>query len=93
VPFALTEKARSEVVARLKLPTVEKRVLLRGQALLLMADGVTPGDIAKLLGVRERAVWKWKKRFRCENPVDRLADAPRSGRPPALSRKQTARRS
>jgi hypothetical protein len=86
VPLALTEEERKAVVARLGPATVQKRVFLRAQALLLMADGVAPGHVATLLGVHERTVWKWKKRFE-HAPVERLADAPRSGRPPSLSRK------
>ena len=92
VPLALTGQERSEVIALLTPAKVQKRVLLRGQALLLMADGVIPGDVATLVGVHERTVWKWKKRFEY-SPVERLADAPRSGRPPSLSRKRTAPRS
>lgn len=92
VPISLTEDERRDVVARLTPATVEKRVLLRGQALLLMADGVVPGDVAKLLGVHARTAWKWKKRFG-DAPLERLTDAPRSGRPPSLSRRPTARRS
>ena len=60
VSLALTEEERGNVVAVLGPPTVQKRVILRGQALLLMADGVGPRDVAKLLGVHERTVWKWK---------------------------------
>ncbi|SRR6266404_1095186 len=93
VALALSEKERSEVLAVLGPPTVQKRVFLRGQALLLMADGVPPGDVAKLLGVHERTVWKWKKRFGSGNPTERLSDVPRPGRPPSLFRTQPARRS
>jgi hypothetical protein len=72
---------------------VEKRIFLRGQALLLLAEGVPGCDIAMLLGVHERTVFKWKKRFDTDQPLERLTDAPRSGRPPSLSRKRTAPRS
>jgi transposase len=92
VPLALTGQERREVLALLRLPTVQKRVFLRGQALLLMADGVVTADVAALVGVHERTVWKWKKRFE-HGRVERLADAPRSGRPPSLSRRRTAPRS
>jgi transposase len=72
---------------------VEKRIFLRGQALLLLADGVAPPDIAKLLGVSVGNVRKWKRRFTTDNPLERLVDAPRSGRPPSLSPRRTAPRS
>jgi transposase len=79
--------------ARLRLPTVEKRIFLRGQALLMLADGVTASDVSRLLGVHLRTVKKWRKRFHRDNPLERLEDAQRPGRPPSLSRTPTARRS
>jgi transposase len=64
----------------------EQRVVRRAQALLMMADGVPGTDIARLLGLHVVTVQKWRRRFDCKNPSDKLADAPRSGRPPSLSR-------
>ncbi|WP_437932735.1 helix-turn-helix domain-containing protein [Sorangium sp. So ce291] len=49
----------------------------RGEALLLMADGVAPGDVAKILGVHPRTVQRWRARFRGPAPESKLADAPR----------------
>ena len=57
----------------------------------MMADGVPGMDIARVLGVRERTVERWRRRFDCENPSEKLADAPRSGRPPSLSDAVAAR--
>ncbi len=71
----------------------ERRIVTRAQAVLFMADGVPACDIAMVLGVHERTVFKWRKRFECEAPALKLADAPRSGRPPSLSRTPTAPRS
>ena len=92
VPLPLSDAQRAEVEAALRPDTAEKRVVRRGQALLLMADGVAATEIAKLLGVGRSTVMRWKKRFHCDEPAKRLADAPRSGRPPSLSRRPTARR-
>jgi transposase len=73
-------------------PTSEVRIAKRAQALVLMAEGVGSGDIAMLLGIHLRTVFRWKKRFAgVEDPASKLADAPRSGRPRALSRTQTPR--
>jgi transposase len=69
----------------------ERRIVVRAQALLFMADGVPASDIAMVLGVHERTVFKWRRRFECEYPATKLADAPRSGRPPSLSRTPIAR--
>lgn len=39
---------------------VERRVFQRAQAVPLMADGVPATDIAKLLGVHLRTVFRWR---------------------------------
>lgn len=92
--IVLTTGQRAAVEDAIRPATAEKRIVQRGQALLLMADGVSPGDVAKLMGVHERTAWEWKARFaRAEDPVSALADAPRSGRPPSLSRTPTLRES
>jgi len=88
--LALTSDQRDAVEALLGCGTTELRVARRAQALLLMADGVGLGDIARLMGVHVRSVEEWRSRFKkAANPVATLADAPRSGRPPSLSRKRT----
>ena len=92
VPLQLSAADRQELERKLGPGKVEKRIFLRGQALLLLADGVAPSDIAKLLGVSEGNVRKWKRRFRTDKPLERLVDAPRTGRPPSLSQRQTAPR-
>src|SRR5258708_7591225 len=91
-PFPLGPQQRDAVEAALRPATTEKRVAKRAEALLLMADGVGSDDVAMLVGVHVRTVFKWKARFAgVENPVEKLADAPRSGRPVSLSRKPTRR--
>lgn len=93
VPLEVSVEDRARLEAMLGPGKVEKRIFLRGQALLLLADGVPGCDIAMLLGVHERTVFKWKKRFDTDNPLNRLTDAPRTGRPPSLSPRRTAPRS
>ena len=84
--LALTPKQREAVEALLRAGTTEVRVARRAQALLLMADGAGPGDIAMLVGVHLRTVTGWRVCFKqAPDPVAMLADAPRSGRPPSLS--------
>ncbi len=81
-PLPLTPEQREAVEAAIRPAKAEQRVVLRGQALLLMAAGVSQGDAARALGVHARTVQKWRQRFlRTEDPVSKLADAPRSGRP------------
>lgn len=73
--------------------TARMGVVRRAQAALLMADDVATADIAVLLGVDLRTVTRWRARFRAADPVEKIADAPRSGRPRALSRNPNAQRS
>lgn len=57
----------------------------RIQALLWLAAGQSVEQVADLLGVSRRAVYYWAERFEQRRDLDlatRLADAPRSGRPP-----------
>ena len=91
-PVLITPSAREAVEASIRPAKTEVRVAKRGQALLLMSDGVGPHDIAILLGVHPRTVERWKARFvGSSDPVTKLADAPRSGRPVSLSRVRTRR--
>ena len=93
VPLHLSPEDREHLESLLRASTTEKRLWQRGQALLWMADAVPGADIARLLGIEESTVCRWRKRFAGENPLSRLADAQRSGRPPSLSRPRTARES
>jgi hypothetical protein len=84
----LTTEQREALETLLRAGTTEMRVAHRAQAQLLMADGVGPGDIAMLVGVHVRTVIEWRLRFKkATDPLAVLADAPRSGRPPSLSRR------
>jgi transposase len=91
VPIVLSADELARIEAAMRPAKVEQRVVRRAQALLMMADGVPGTDIARLLGVDVATVQKWRRRFDCDNPVETLADAPRSGRPPSLSDAVAAR--
>jgi len=92
-PFPLTPEQRETIEASVR-PTTEVRHAKRAEGLLLMAAGVGSGDIAMLVGVHVRTVFKWKVRFaKADDPAQKLADAPRSGRPVSLSRKPMQRES
>ena len=85
-PVALTAEQRAAVEAEIRPGKAEHRVVRRGQALLLMADGVSVSDTAMLLGAHIRTVYEWRQRFiGAADPAAKLVDAPRSGRPPSLS--------
>ncbi|MBA3365531.1 MAG: helix-turn-helix domain-containing protein [Actinobacteria bacterium] len=91
-PLSLSREQRAAVEAAIRPGKTELRVARRAQALLLMADGVSTYDTAKLIGVHVRTVFEWRERFRnADDPAAKLADAPRSGRPRALSPTPTPR--
>lgn len=91
VAIALSAEDRARVQAALRPAKAEQRIVRRAQALLMMADAVPATDIARLLGVHVRTVHGWRRRFDCASPVEMLADGPRSGRPPSLSRTPSRR--
>ena len=93
MPLDVSPKHRLQAEEVVRRPKAESRVARRAQALLLMADGVATTDVAKLVGIHERTAFKWRKRFLVADPVAKLADAPRSGRPPSLSRRPMPPRS
>jgi hypothetical protein len=93
-PFPLASEQRERVQVAIRPAKTEARVLRRAEALLLMAEGVGAGDIAMLLGVHLRTIFRWRARFAsAEDPAARLEDAPRSGRPISLSQTTTPRAS
>lgn len=85
-PIVLTPEQRAEVEAVLRQPSTPQGVARRAQALLLFAEAVPACDVARALGVDDRTVFKWRARFAGPNPVSRLTDAPRVGRPVSLFR-------
>jgi hypothetical protein len=91
IPLILSAEQRAKVEATLRPAKAEQRLVRRAQAVLMMAAGVPGTDIARLLGVHVRTVQEWRRRFECDDPAAKLADAPRSGRPPFLSRTPTRR--
>jgi transposase len=83
VDLALSRHERA-ALADLAAHTDDARVLRRAQALLwLDADeGIQP--IAERLGVSRQTIYNWTTRFQLRDEMDlvqRLADAPREGRP------------
>lgn len=82
-PFSLTRRQRSRL-RELMATTDQPRVLRRAQALLWLAQGDHPSEVADRLGVSRQTLYNWARRFHDGDAAhfgDRLADAPRSGRP------------
>ena len=73
-----------ELLAWLRAQKTPVGLAKRAWAMLLLADGHSYAATARQVGLRERHVRKWAKRFLRDGP-DGLFDAKRSGRPPVFS--------
>ena len=63
----------------------DARELKRGQALLWLVEGQSVEEVAARLRVTRQTIYNWVERFETRGNLDlkeRLADGPRSGRPP-----------
>jgi transposase len=84
-PLILSPQQRSQLEYLASHNPVAKE-RCRAQALLWLDEGETPEEVAESLRVSRRTVYYWVERYydRDElDPVQRLADAPRPGRPRA----------
>ncbi|MBI2391471.1 MAG: helix-turn-helix domain-containing protein, partial [Deltaproteobacteria bacterium] len=72
VPLLLSDADRAALLVMLRSQKLERRVYVRGQALLMMADGVATCDVARLLGIHERTAFEWRARFTCDAPLSKL---------------------
>jgi transposase len=82
-PFVLTARELGDLQSLLQAPTA--REPRRAQALLWLAQGFPVEEVADLLGISRQTVYNWARRFQDRDGDEarpRLADAPRSGRPP-----------
>ncbi len=82
-PLVLSARQRSQLeYLAAHNPVAKERC--RTQAILWLDEGETPEQVAEALLVSRRTVYYWVERFRDRDgldPVHRLADAPRPGRP------------
>ena len=80
----MDDAAREQLASWLRATKTPQGLAKRTMAMLLLADGQSYAGTARQVGLRERHVRKWAKRFLREGPAG-LHDAPRSGRPPVFS--------
>lgn len=76
------ERARGNASRAGDLPTVK-----RTTAILALADGHTPGDVGRMLGISRESVLQWLKTFWLMG-VDGLKAKKSPGRPPKLTKTQ-----
>jgi transposase-like protein len=69
----LTPAERRTLLAWQRATTIPAGLARRGRIILLLADGMTITDIATMVGISRRFVYKWVQRFLAEG-VQGLAD-------------------
>jgi helix-turn-helix protein len=75
----LTPSERRTLLAWQRATTIPAGLARRGRIILLLADGMTITDIATMVGINRRFVYKWVQRFLAEG-LEGLADKPGRGR-------------
>ena len=76
--ITLTPEERRTLLAWQRSTTIPSGLLRRARIILLRADGVAITDIAALVGLSRRFVYKWTWRF-LEQGITGLADKPGRG--------------
>ena len=98
-PIELTADERHGLEALVRRHTAPQQVVARARIVLLAADGLNTSRIARALGLEADTVRLWRRRWRASQGVapadpsleDRLADAPRAGRPARITPEQVCR--
>lgn len=83
-PIELAEDEERELRHRAARYTLPYRDVQRAKTILMAAQGLENGEIARRLEVRVDTVRKWRKRF-FEQRLAGLEEAPGRGRKPAFS--------
>lgn len=82
--YKLEDKDREALETLLRSPTAAQSLVHRAKIILLTADGQTVDKVARTLETSERAVYRWRKRFK-DQGLDGLQDQKRSGQPKKIS--------
>jgi hypothetical protein len=78
ITIRLTPAERLTLRAWQRATTIPAGYARRGRIVLLLSDGVTITDIAAMVGVSRRFIYRWAKRFLQER-LEGLADKPGRG--------------
>jgi transposase len=82
--IVLRDGQRQVLLARARQASGQHRDVLRARIVLAAAEGASNAAIARMLGICDDTVRKWRHRF-ARHGIDGLADRPRSGRPRRFS--------
>ncbi len=94
--IALTEEERGELAALVRRHTTPQQVALRARLVLAAAAGLNNAQVARQAGVDVETARLWRGRWLGLRPIapadlsvaERLADAPRSGKPAGIAAEQ-----
>jgi len=88
--ISLTQEERNELERLVRARTTGQQVVVRARIVLLAAEGLSTEEVARRLHLDSDAVRLWRARWRGRpgNVVERLADAPKSGRPARITPEQ-----
>ena len=82
--IVLTAEERIELQRRLRCTTTPAGLARRARVILNVADGLALVQVARLVGMTEKHVRKWTRRF-LERRLEGLHDRPGRGRKPVFS--------
>jgi transposase len=88
--ITLTGSQRRELIRMTRAGRTEQRLVRRAEIILAAAAGEANAQIARLLGLCEDTVRKWRRRWCAAPGLASLGDAKRSGRRPKFSPVQVA---
>ena len=88
--ISLTEAERNELERLVRARSTGHQVVVRARIVLLAAEGLSTEEVARRLHLDSDAVRQWRARWRerLGSVVERLADAPKSGRPARITPEQ-----
>jgi transposase len=89
-PLSLSNDERQELLRLRRSPSAPAGVVRRARAVLLMADDISGTEVARQTGYTPVQVSRLRQRF-CDERLAGLEDRPRSGRPPSVTGRTTAR--
>lgn len=95
-PITLTELERQELEQLVKRHTMPQQIALRARLILAAANGLNNAQVARQEAISVDSARHWRTRWLGLQPValtdlsvqERLADAPRSGKPPTITDEQ-----
>ena len=98
-PISLTDAARAALEQLIRRHTTPQQIALRARIVVAAADGRNNAQIVRDLGVSLDMVRLWRQRWRTLDAVsldelpalERLTDAPRSGKPVRITDEQVCR--